>query len=203
MQVGVTLVRVCIKYRHHILPLRYFTLPIENYLTSYSSGVCSGPSVRYVSCNTDACPDGSKDFRAEQCEKYNDSPLDGNYYKWLPHRGKNKCELACRPENGNFYYKWSDKVTDGTKCDHVSNDICVEGVCLPLGCDGKLGSAVKEDKCGVCGGNASTCKTVAGVFDERNLTPGYHDIIVLPAGATSIKVEEIRPTTNSLGMIIE
>jgi hypothetical protein len=69
----------------------------------------------------------------------------------------------------------------------------------PLGCDGKLGSSMKEDKCGVCDGDQSTCKTVAGLFDERNLSPGYHDIIVLPVGATAIRVEEMRPTTNSLG----
>lgn len=58
---------------------------------------------------------------------------------------------------------------------------------------------MKADKCGVCAGDGSTCKTVEGSFDERNLSPGYHDIIRLPIGATSIQVEELRPTTNSLG----
>uniref|UniRef100_A0A914X678 Uncharacterized protein n=1 Tax=Plectus sambesii TaxID=2011161 RepID=A0A914X678_9BILA len=164
------------------------------------NGECTGPSVRYVSCNTDACPDASKDFRAEQCAEQNDSPLNGDYYQWVPYRGKNKCELTCKPKDGNFYYKWNDKVVDGTKCDPHSNDICVEGVCLPLGCDGKLGSSTKSDKCGVCGGDQSTCKTVEGLFDERNLSPGYHDIIVLPVGATSIRIEEMRPTTNNLAI---
>lgn len=51
----------------------------------------------------------------------------------------------------------------------------------------------------MCGGDGSTCKTVEGFFDERNLSPGYHNIIRLPVGATSIRVEEMRPTTNSLG----
>lgn len=58
---------------------------------------------------------------------------------------------------------------------------------------------MKKDKCGVCGGNGSTCKTVEGFFDERNLKPGYHDVVRLPTGATSITVEELRQTTNSLG----
>lgn len=57
----------------------------------------------------------------------------------------------------------------------------------------------KNDKCGVCNGNGTTCKTIEGFFNEKNLTPGYHDIIVLPVGATSIKVKEIHPTSNSLG----
>ncbi|VDK41547.1 unnamed protein product [Gongylonema pulchrum] len=71
---------------------------------------------------------------------------------------------------------------------------------MPVGCDKKLGSAKKDDKCGICGGDGTTCKTVEGFFDERNLTPGYHNIIRLPVGATSIRVEEIRPTTNSLAI---
>uniref|UniRef100_A0AC34FFG9 Uncharacterized protein n=1 Tax=Panagrolaimus sp. ES5 TaxID=591445 RepID=A0AC34FFG9_9BILA len=91
------------------------------------NGQCSGPSVRYVSCNIEPCESGSKDFRAEQCSQHNDDPLDGNYYKWLPYTGKNKCELLCKPDTANFYYKWADKVVDGTKCDHSSDDICVEG----------------------------------------------------------------------------
>uniref|UniRef100_A0A7E4W9T4 Papilin n=1 Tax=Panagrellus redivivus TaxID=6233 RepID=A0A7E4W9T4_PANRE len=164
------------------------------------SGQCTGPSVRYLSCNIEACEAGSKDFRAEQCAEHNDSPLDGNYHKWLPYVGKNKCELTCKPETANFYYKWADKVVDGTKCDQTSDDICVEGVCLPLGCDGKLGSSQKSDKCGVCGGDGSTCKTVEGIFDERDLTPGYHNIINLPVGATAVKIEELRPTSNSLAL---
>ncbi|KAK6026395.1 hypothetical protein OSTOST_07662, partial [Ostertagia ostertagi] len=103
------------------------------------TGDCTGPSVRYVSCNLDPCPEGT-DFRAEQCAAHNDDPIDGQYHKWIPYKGKNKCELLCKPENANFYYKWDDTVIDGTKCDSKGEDICVDGVCLPLGCDGKLGS---------------------------------------------------------------
>ena len=53
------------------------------------SGQCTGPSVRYISCNLDPCAEGT-DFRAEQCTKHNDDALDGNYHKWLPYKGKNK-----------------------------------------------------------------------------------------------------------------
>jgi hypothetical protein len=37
------------------------------------------------------------------------------------------------------------------------------------------------------------------VIKENALTAGYNNIIVLPVGATSIKIEENRPTSNSLG----
>ncbi|VDM15859.1 unnamed protein product, partial [Wuchereria bancrofti] len=59
---------------------------------------------------------------------------------------------------------------------------------------------MKNDKCGKCGGDGSTCKTVEGYFDERNLSPGYHNIIRLPIGATSILIEELHSTTNSLAI---
>ncbi|KAI6186600.1 hypothetical protein M3Y98_00150400 [Aphelenchoides besseyi] len=164
------------------------------------NGECTGASARYFSCNTDPCPDDSEDFRAAQCSSHDDDPIDGKYYKWIPHTGANKCELTCKPTIGSFYYKWADKVVDGTKCDQLYNDICVDGVCLPLGCDGKLGSTAKADKCGVCNGKGTTCKGNDGVIKESTLSNGYNDLITLPMGATSIKIEENRPTSNSLAL---
>ncbi|KAI6241997.1 hypothetical protein M3Y99_00276400 [Aphelenchoides fujianensis] len=164
------------------------------------NGECTGPSARYFSCNTDECPEDSTDFRAVQCAQHDDDPIDGKYYKWTPYAGANKCELTCKPESASFYYKWADKVVDGTKCDHLTNDICVDGVCLPLGCDGKLGSTAKADKCGVCNGTSTTCKGNEGVIKESTLTTGYNDLITLPAGATSIKITETKPTSNSLAL---
>ncbi|CAK5065084.1 unnamed protein product [Meloidogyne enterolobii] len=161
-----------------------------------SDNTCQGPSIRYISCNIEPCPAGTKDFRYEQCSQHNDDPLDGKYYKWIPYAGKNKCELTCRPENANFYYKFAEKVVDGTKCDAYSDDVCVDANCLPVGCDGKLGSVAKKDKCGVCNGDGSACKTVEGIFDERGLALGYHDIVSIPVGATAIHIEELRPSSN-------
>ncbi|GMS79468.1 hypothetical protein PENTCL1PPCAC_1643 [Pristionchus entomophagus] len=164
------------------------------------SGGCTGPSVRYVSCGLEKCSEGG-DFRSSQCASHNDEAVEGKYYKWIPFRGKNKCELLCKPEgNGNFYFKWDEKVVDGTACDAKGTDICVDGVCLPVGCDGKLGSDKKADKCGKCDGKGDTCKTLEGTFDERNLSPGYHDIIKLPVGATAIKISELRDTSNNLAL---
>ncbi|KAK6029072.1 Kunitz/Bovine pancreatic trypsin inhibitor domain protein, partial [Ostertagia ostertagi] len=39
---------------------------------------------------------------------------------------------------------------------------------------------LKLDKCGVCDGDGSKCKTIEGSFDERNLSPGYHDVMRIP-----------------------
>ena len=69
----------------------------------------------------------------------------------------------------------------------------------PVGCDRILGSSAKEDKCRVCGGDASTCNTVKGDFMQKTLTVGYNDIVLIPAGATNIYVEELAATNNYLG----
>lgn len=64
--------------------------------------------------------------------------------QWVPHKGANKCELSCKPVNESFYYKWADEVVDGTPCDAGGEETCVDGFCLPLGCDGKLGSGALQ-----------------------------------------------------------
>lgn len=48
--------------------------------------------------------------------------------------------------------------------------ICLFVPSLPLsgqqaGCDHVLNSKARRDKCGVCGGDNSSCKTVAGTFN--------------------------------------
>ncbi len=58
---------------------------------------------------------------------------------------------------------------DGTTCDLKDGvpRVCVDGECVAVGCDGQLGSDLKEDKCRVCGGDGSNCNTVEGVLDNE------------------------------------
>lgn len=51
----------------------------------------------------------------------------------------------------------------------------------------------------MCGGDSSTCNTIKGDFMQETLTVGYNDIVLIPAGATSIYVEELEATNNYLG----
>lgn len=39
--------------------------------------------------------------------------------------------------------------------------------CQIVGCDHQLGSAVKEDNCGVCNGDGSTCRLVRGQYKAQ------------------------------------
>ena len=69
-----------------------------------------------------------------------------------------------------------------------------------VGCDGYLGSLMREDNCRVCGGRNENCNTINGIFNESNLQVGYNDILLIPAGATNILVrEEGKGSNNYLG----
>ncbi|NXO81113.1 PPN protein, partial [Sitta europaea] len=162
---------------------------------------CVGPARSYQSCNIQNCPDGSRDFRAEQCAEFDGTEFQGKKYKWLPYYGApSKCELNCIPKGENFYYRHKEAVVDGTTCEPGKQDICVEGVCQAVGCDNMLESAKKEDKCLQCGGNGSTCYGVKGTFDVASLSKGYNQIFIIPVGATSIQIKEVKPSRNFLAV---
>ncbi|XP_066977999.1 papilin isoform X19 [Macrobrachium rosenbergii] len=166
-----------------------------------SPDACSGKSKKYESCNVNPCPAGSKDYRGEQCARFDNVPFEGKYYNWVPYlKAPKKCELNCQPQGERFYYRHAPKVVDGTPCDTEGLDICVDGRCMPVGCDKILGSSAKEDKCRVCGGDGSTCNTITGEFTKETLTQGYNDIVLIPAGATNIYVEELRGSNNYLAV---
>ncbi|NXB58383.1 PPN protein, partial [Struthidea cinerea] len=162
---------------------------------------CVGPTRSYQSCNVQNCPEGSRDFRAEQCAEFDGTEFQGKKYKWLPYYGApNKCELNCIPKGENFYYRHKETVVDGTTCEPGKRDICVEGVCQAVGCDNMLESAKKEDKCLQCGGDGSTCYGVKGTFDVASLPKGYNQIFIIPMGATSIQIKEVMPSRNFLAV---
>ncbi|XP_021257208.1 papilin isoform X2 [Numida meleagris] len=166
-----------------------------------SASSCIGPTRSYRSCNIQSCPEGSRDFRAEQCAEFDGTEFQGKKYKWLPYYGApNKCELNCIPKGENFYYRHKETVIDGTTCEPGKRDICVEGVCQVVGCDNILESTKKEDKCLQCGGDGSTCYGVKGTFDVPNLPKGYNQIFIIPVGATSIQIKEVMPSRNFMAV---
>lgn len=134
---------------------------------------CVGPARNHRTCHTESCPDGARDFRAEQCSEFDGLEFQGRRYKWLPYYGApNKCELTCIPKGESFYYKHREAVVDGTPCEPGKRDVCVEGSCRVVGCDHNLDSSKQEDKCLQCGGDGTTCYPVTGTFDARDLSRG-------------------------------
>ncbi len=72
---------------------------------------CVGPSKRYSSCNIKPCPPGVRNFREEQCSKFDHELFEGKYYQWIPYlKAPRKCELNCMPRGERFYYRHAKKV---------------------------------------------------------------------------------------------
>ncbi|XP_077094686.1 papilin isoform X2 [Siphateles boraxobius] len=162
---------------------------------------CVGPDRSYRSCNIQDCPEGSRDFREEQCSQFDGTDFQGKRYKWLPYYGgENPCELNCIPRGENFFYRQKSAVVDGTPCHPGAKHICVDGLCKRLGCDNMLESPQEEDPCLQCGGNGQSCNIVKNSFSMRNLPKGYNQMFIVPVGATTISIKETVPTRNYLAI---
>ncbi|XP_030632604.1 A disintegrin and metalloproteinase with thrombospondin motifs 9 [Chanos chanos] len=157
---------------------------------------CVGRRMKFRSCNSEPCSKQKKDFREEQCASF-----DGRHFninglppnvRWVPKYSgilmKDRCKLFCRVAGSTAYYQLRDRVIDGTPCGPDTNDICVQGLCRQAGCDHVLNSKARRDKCGVCGGDNSSCKTMAGTFNTVHY--GYNVVVRIPSGATNIDVRQ-------------
>uniref|UniRef100_H3B3P8 ADAM metallopeptidase with thrombospondin type 1 motif 20 n=1 Tax=Latimeria chalumnae TaxID=7897 RepID=H3B3P8_LATCH len=157
---------------------------------------CVGRRMKFRSCSTEPCPKGKRDFREEQCSQFDGKHFNINglppNVRWLPKYSgilmKDRCKLFCRVAGTTAYYQLKDRVADGTPCGPETNDICVQGLCRQAGCDHVLNSKARRDKCGVCGGDNSSCKTLAGTFNSAQY--GYNVVVKIPVGATNIDVRQ-------------
>ncbi|GFR58700.1 A disintegrin and metalloproteinase with thrombospondin motifs 6 [Elysia marginata] len=163
---------------------------------------CIGQRRRYKSCNVKPCPVGEPSFRQVQCSEHDKTEFRGRHYKWVPYSGEQvkPCSLVCMAEGYNFYTERSRKVKDGTKCFPDKPHVCINGRCHFVGCDGYLGSKVKEDECRVCGGDNSTCKTISGLFDKPLPKGAYQEVVKIPKGAMHVQVKEARFSRNYLAL---
>uniref|UniRef100_A0A6Q2WWI9 Peptidase M12B domain-containing protein n=1 Tax=Esox lucius TaxID=8010 RepID=A0A6Q2WWI9_ESOLU len=168
----------------------------NNPVPEYGGKYCQGVRVKYRSCNFDTCPESGKSFREEQCEAFNGFRLNTNRLSssvvWVPKYSgvspKDKCKLICRANGTGYFYVLASKVVDGTPCSPDTSALCVMGKCIKAGCDGKLSSNKKYDKCGVCGGDNRNCKKVSGLFTRPK--HGYNFVLTLPVGASNIDIRQ-------------
>ena len=87
----------------------------ERTCTAPKPDSCVGASKRFSSCNIDECPRGSKDFREDQCAKFNNELFERKYYDWIPYlKAPRKCELNCMPKGERFYYRHAKKVRESS-----------------------------------------------------------------------------------------
>uniref|UniRef100_A0A663DND9 ADAM metallopeptidase with thrombospondin type 1 motif 14 n=1 Tax=Aquila chrysaetos chrysaetos TaxID=223781 RepID=A0A663DND9_AQUCH len=159
----------------------------DNPPPAYGGRHCPGATYEYQVCNAEECPGPYQDFRAQQCSKRNSYYTHQNSkHAWLPyehHDDAQKCELICRSEGTGDVVFMNQVVHDGTRCSYRDPySICVRGECVHVGCDKEVGSLKQDDKCGVCGGDNSHCRTVKGTLAKTPKQPGVLKMFEIPAG---------------------
>ncbi|XP_076587854.1 A disintegrin and metalloproteinase with thrombospondin motifs 3 [Chaetodon auriga] len=175
--------------------VRFRTRQCNNPAPSNGGQDCPGVNYEYQLCNTDDCPKHFEDFRAQQCQLRNSHfEFQNAKHHWLPyeHPDANKrCHLYCQSkETGDVAYM-KQLVHDGTRCSYKdAYSICVRGECVKVGCDREIGSSKVEDKCGVCGGDNSHCRTVKGTFTRTPKKAGYLKMFLIPPGARHVIIQE-------------
>ncbi|XP_043576427.1 A disintegrin and metalloproteinase with thrombospondin motifs 3-like isoform X1 [Chiloscyllium plagiosum] len=156
---------------------------------------CPGVNYEYQLCNKEDCPRHFEDFRAQQCQQRN------SYYEyqnakhhWLPYEHPDsikRCHLYCQSKEMGGVVYMKQLVHDGTRCSYKDPySICVRGECVKVGCDKEIGSNKVDDKCGVCGGDNSHCRTVKGTFTRTPKKSGYLKMFEIPSGSRHVFIQE-------------
>ncbi|KAG8593270.1 hypothetical protein GDO81_000775 [Engystomops pustulosus] len=156
--------------------VRFRTRQCNNPMPVNGGQDCPGLNYEYQLCNTEECPKHFEDFRAQQCQQKNSQfEFQNAKHHWLPyeHPDANKrCQLYCQSKQTGDIASMKQLAHDGTRCSYKDpHSICVRGECVKVGCDKEIGSNKVEDKCGVCGGDNSHCRTVKGTFTRTPKKP--------------------------------
>uniref|UniRef100_A0A8C9VY30 ADAM metallopeptidase with thrombospondin type 1 motif 2 n=1 Tax=Scleropages formosus TaxID=113540 RepID=A0A8C9VY30_SCLFO len=151
--------------------VRFRTRECDNPIPANGGRTCFGPNYEFQLCNTEECASIFSDFREEQCRMWNPKfEYQNSKHHWLPFEHsdpKERCHLYCQSKETGDVVNMQRMVHDGTRCSYKEPySICVRGDCVKVGCDHVIGSAQQEDKCGVCGGDNSSCKVVKGTFNR-------------------------------------
>ncbi|XP_028930040.1 A disintegrin and metalloproteinase with thrombospondin motifs 3 [Ornithorhynchus anatinus] len=175
--------------------VRFRTRQCTNPMPLNGGQDCPGVNFEYQLCNTEECQKHFEDFRAQQCQQRN-SHFEYRHGKhhWLPyeHPDPNKrCHLYCQSKGTGDIAYMKQLVHDGTRCSYKDPySICVRGECVKVGCDKEIGSNKLEDKCGVCEGDNSHCRTVKGTFTRTPKKLGYLKMFDIPPGARHVLIQE-------------
>ncbi|XP_038574877.1 ADAMTS-like protein 2 isoform X3 [Micropterus salmoides] len=171
-----------------------------------NSSYCVGSPKQYQLCPNQPCPSPSVSFKQHQCSQFNSKAFGRRYYQWIPlypadyiSISNKPCDLQCTTISGER--QLLVPAHDGTFChDTKYHGVCIEGICQPVGCDGELYSSKAVDRCGVCGGNGSSCQRISGSYRKALTQLGYVFITNIPAGASDLQIIERHKTENILAL---
>ncbi|MCI4386417.1 hypothetical protein PGIGA_G00062100 [Pangasianodon gigas] len=185
--------------------VRFRTRQCDNPIPANGGRTCYGNNYEFQLCNTEECAKDLADFREEQCKMW-DPHLEhqGAKHQWLPYEHpdpEERCNLYCQSKETGDVVPMKRMVHDGTRCSYKDPySVCVRGECEKVGCDNVIASELEEDKCGVCGGNNSTCKIVKGNFTRSTRKPGFLKILEIPRGARHVLIQEFKGSPHILAV---
>ncbi|XP_059892190.1 A disintegrin and metalloproteinase with thrombospondin motifs 14 isoform X2 [Gadus macrocephalus] len=166
----------------------------NNPVPAYGGRECPGSTFDYQMCNTEECAGPYEDFRAQQCVKRSNKYHNNVKHTWLPYEHPDeahKCELSCQSKETGEVVFMNQVMHDGTRCSYKDLfSVCARGECLHVACDKEVGSYKQEDKCGVCEGDNSHCRTVKLTLTKTPKKTGLLKMFDIPAGARHIVIEE-------------
>ncbi|KAF7206779.1 A disintegrin and metalloproteinase with thrombospondin motifs 2-like, partial [Nothobranchius furzeri] len=184
--------------------VRFRTRKCDNPSPANGGRTCYGNSYEFQLCNQNPCSPLT-DFREDQCKAWN--PFfehKGIKHHWLPYQhpdADERCHLYCQSKEMGDVVSMDRMVHDGTLCSYEdAHSVCVRGECEHVGCDGQIASDKQEDRCGVCGGDDSTCRIIKGNFTRSTKKPGYLKILEIPKGARHLLIQEFKGTPHILAI---
>ncbi|XP_037547026.1 A disintegrin and metalloproteinase with thrombospondin motifs 14 [Nematolebias whitei] len=161
---------------------------------AYDGRDCPGSAFDYQMCNTEECAGPYEDFRAQQCIQRSNKYHNNIKHTWLPYEHPDearKCELSCKSKETGEVVFMNQVMHDGTRCSYSDPfSVCARGECLHVACDKEVGSYKQEDKCGVCEGDNSHCRTVKLTLTKTPKMNGMLKVFDIPIGARHITIEE-------------
>ncbi|XP_062331565.1 A disintegrin and metalloproteinase with thrombospondin motifs 14 isoform X2 [Osmerus eperlanus] len=166
----------------------------NNPAPAYGGRECPGSTFDYQMCNTEECAGPYEDFRAQQCIQRSNKYHKNIKHTWLPYENPDeahKCELSCQSKETGEVVFMNQVMHDGTRCSYTDPfSVCARGECLHVGCDKEVGSYKQDDKCGICGGDNSHCRTVKLTLTKTPKKTGMLKMFDIPVGARHIVIEE-------------
>ncbi|XP_042349245.1 A disintegrin and metalloproteinase with thrombospondin motifs 2 isoform X2 [Plectropomus leopardus] len=186
--------------------IQFRTRDCDNPRPANGGRTCVGATYQFQMCNTNECEDIYSDPREEQCHAWDPrfEIHSNNKHHWLPyeHTDPNKrCHLHCQSKETRDVVFMQRMVLDGTRCSYKDpHSVCVRGECEKVGCDGVVGSSKQEDKCGVCGGDNSSCKTFKDTITRTAKKQGFLKVLEIPRGARHLLIQELKATLHTLAV---
>ncbi|KAL0993853.1 hypothetical protein UPYG_G00114740 [Umbra pygmaea] len=185
--------------------VRFRTRQCDNPIPANGGRTCYGNSYEFQLCNLEECLKPFADFREEQCKVW-DPHFEYNKAKhhWLPYENPDpdeRCQLYCQSRETGDVVAMNRMVHDGTRCSYKDPySVCVRGDCEHVGCDNQIASDMEEDKCGICGGDNSSCKIIKGNFTRSAKKEDVIKIIEIPKGARHLLIQEFKGTPHILAI---